>query len=692
MPGAIDDKQLSFFARNPGTYNSSTEIVVRLLDSNDGRLVASETVLLEYIKESEHLILDISPQSIKPVIQAALPNDDRMRLRGQVRTVYMPPEGVPAFWHELEAVDVIVCDQPDGAGLRDETLKMLAQWVRQGGLLVLGPGSLQSLAESDLGKSLPAKPGAARRLGPGKIKLEGLNTSLTLDMIREAGIWELQPKPDATTLLVLPKEAARGQAVIGAEASPLAASPGTAVLVRRRLGLGSIVQSGVSLKTLLDGSSKDALAPGMGTRIKPEIFGIRTLDIAVDQQAGNYGWGVGWPKNEGPTEILQGQADFRATGAVLATLLMMLIVIYGLVATVGSWIVLKRRNLVQYSWLAFAGVAIIGSVGAAMLVQSARGIRPDVKQQSVIDLDGATGLATVHTFYGLKMPYDARADVSFTTVGQDELSPDQRKEAYIRPASDLELAAGDSSFAVKRDYAIRYGETQLSAVPVRATVKQFESCWYGPIHGTIQASLTARAGAQLASGSWIANNTDLDLRECYLIFARTNSLDLAQRDGMIDVIRIDRVPAGKTRNDLDLAAPADPLVSRLDNVTKQWLSNATMQMQGRRGMQEYEQPAARNDASRVLAAAMVSVLSDLPSQDQGGYMQGQGAKIRPFTELPRQGARWLDMRNILDGRSALLVGLTSTPGPMRLKVNGGVYTPSTGECIVRVVLPLGGGG
>ena len=93
----------------------------------------------------------------------------------------------------------------------------------------------------------------------------------------------------------------------------------------------------------------------MGTRIKPEIFGIRTLDIPIDVQAGNYSWGIGWPKNEGPTELLQGQADFRATGAVLATLLMMLIVIYGLVATVGSWVVLKRRNLVQHSWLAFAG-------------------------------------------------------------------------------------------------------------------------------------------------------------------------------------------------------------------------------------------------------------------------------------------------------------------------------------------------
>jgi hypothetical protein len=56
--------------------------------------------------------------------------------------------------------------------------------------------------------------------------------------------------------------------------------------------------------------------------------------------------------------------------------------------------------------------------------------------------------------------------------------------------------------------------------------------------------------------------------------------------------------------------------------------------------------------------------------------------------LPRSGGRWLDMRNVLDGKAAIVIGLTDKFGPTRLKVNGGAVEPSTGECIVRAVIPL----
>jgi hypothetical protein len=693
--GVIEDRQLAFFARNPGMYASSPEVYVRLLDRSGGRLVAAESVPLKYINESDILVLDISPQSIKAVLQAAMPNDNSQHTRGQVQTVYMRPDRLPQFWHELEAVDVIVCDQPDDLGLDEKStaLKVLTRWVQQGGLLVLGPGSLQSFGDSEIGKALPGRPTAARTLSPGKVRLEGLNTSLTIKLDREAGIWQLRPTRDATVLLALPAEGGQVPVLVGAEAGPIvrAASP---VVVRRRLGLGAIVQSGISLKTLMAASSEEQnKAGGAGTRIKPEIFGLRSS--GTDQPpstGGGFGPQAGWPSRLGPSELLQGKADFRATGTVLAMLLMLLIVAYGLAATVGTWLVLKRRNLAQFSWLVFAGVAILGSVGAAMLVQSARGIRADVKQQSVIDLDGSSGLAHVRTVYGLKMPYDARVDVGFTAVGRDDLSAEELADSYIRPSSDLEASSG-TAFAVRRDYTIPYGRTELSGVPVRATAKQFESYWRGPIRGTVQASLAGAQAGQLADGSWITNGTELDLRDCYLVYATTDSLNVRARDGMVNVVRLGGLAAGKTRSDLanltnGQVGKSDPL----DAVSAQmWWKNLPIEMQGRRS-QEYAPPAALTDsASRVLAATMISVLSDVPGQSGSMFARSPTEKLDPFRELPRQGSHWLDLRNVLDGRSALLVGVASTPGPMRLKVNDRAVQPSAGECIVRIVLPFAAG-
>ncbi len=89
---------------------------------------------------------------------------------------------------------------------------------------------------------------------------------------------------------------------------------------------------------------------------------------------------------------------------------------------------------------------------------------------------------------------------------------------------------------------------------------------------------------------------------------------------------------------------------------------------------------------------MVSLLSEVPGQSQGMFNQGSNNdKLDPFSELPREGGHWLDLRNVLDGQSALLVGLANTPGPMRLRVNGRGTAPSSGACIVRVVLPMAGG-
>ena len=356
----------------------------------------------------------------------------------------------------------------------------------------------------------------------------------------------------------------------------------------------------------------------------------------------------------------------------------------------GTWLVLKRRNLAQFSWLVFAGVAIIGSVGAAMLVQSARGIRADVKQQSVIDLDGPSGLAHVRTVYGLKMPYDARVDVGFTTVGRDDLSAEELADSYIRPSSDLEASSG-TAFAVRRDYTIPYGRHGTvgragagDGQAVRVVLARPDPRDGAGVADGVQAG-------QLAGGSWITNGTDLDLRDCYLVYATTNSLNVKARDGMINVVRIGRLPAGKTRNDLaDLtngqAGKSDPL----DAVSTQvWWKNLPIEMPGRRGNQEYAPPAALTDsASRVLAATMISVLSDCRARTGGHVRPGQRQDSTPSASCRGRGPTGWTCGTFWTAAARCWSGWPVRPGPMRLKVNGGAVQPSAGECIVRIVVPL----
>lgn len=719
-PSDTADIVLSWFARNAGS-STGEEITVRLLDK-DGKLVHSIDVPVDFSPDNEYLIVDLSPRSIKGLIQSALTDDKTAKIwhRGRIHTVSMRSADVPTSWYDLEAADVIVCNQPDEARLAADQVSALAQWVRQGGLLVLGPGSLQSLGQTDLARELPATPLTMAKITRADFQAQGATDQdqgadrssgtspsgglaypravgpgfarLTFQQVDDMGVWQLKPNPGATSLLELPLTRGRWP-----------------VLVRRRVGLGSIVQSAINLNLLLVPQTRDATAAGMGAHIKPEIFGIRLLDIQESQatvtdvnQMNQMKWNLPWPNRFGPPELVKGQADFRAAGTLLAVLLMLLTIVYGLVVTIGTWLLLRYRKLTHHSWLAFSLVAVAGSVGAAFLVQAARGISAEVKQESIIDIDAATGMAGVHTFYGLRMPYDARVDLGLAVRHSEDLPPEQAREAYIRPAADLQAGMTDS-FAVRRDYTLRYGQQGLWNVPVRATAKQFESYWYGPLGGTIQGSLSVDAGGrQLTSQSWISNQTGMALSECILAFTATPTFTTNVRDGLITIVRIGDLPAGYVLTDLPSVFSSTQVGTpgldfSLKKATDDWLSEMRADLiaaqQGYGVTRPEGQVVSHADTTTTMTAAMLTLLSDLPSKDTSRFSQilGSESYLIPFSQLPRSGDRWLDMRYVLDGRAAILIGLAKTPGPTRLKLNGRSVEPSSSECVIRAVIPLAGG-
>ncbi len=167
---------------------------------------------------------------------------------------------------------------------------------------------------------------------------------------------------------------------------------------------------------------------------------------------------------------------------------------------------------------------------------------------------------------------------------------------------------------------------------------------------------------------------------------------------MVTVMRIGDLPEGKVRNDLQAALSPSYGESGtvgaeygLDKVGAGWLANLALPDVPVYGPdQERRQRVVRSDLMEVQAAAMMTLLSDLPSRKDTGYnpFGNNDGYLIPFVQMPRSGSKWLDLRYVLDGKTAILIGLTDNPGPVRLKVEGQAVEPSSGRCVVRAILPL----
>jgi len=665
---------LYWFARRTAGFSQGVNLTARLVDE-ENRLLARRTMRLQIFREGEHLAVDISPQPIAGTVQAAFPNMGQMSFEVDLRVAYLSAARLPTWWYCLQAADIVICDQPDALPFtrQDRRAQMLAQWVRQGGLLVLGPGSCETLRHTALWEALPAEPVQMFQVPPGAlVSLERVGSSARLPS--NIAFWELRPQAGSSTVMRL---------LAGGQSRP--------AVVRRRFELGAVVQSAIDLKTLL--RLTRAGRTGNSPNFAAELLGLRsTVEDSSTSGQGFSGWYGSWPFGLTPGELLLGEASFRATGAVLASLLMLFAVLYGLAATTGTWVVLQRKGMKHYAWVAFAGCAVAGSIAAAPIVQSTRGVRADVKQRCVVDIDAASGMAHVRGFFGLKMPYDTRVSVELDLEPGTIHSEDLANHMYLRPAADLS-PQNPGRFAVQRSYETWLGEQRLRDVPIRGTVKQFEGYWYGPANGTVRGVFRFdKSGWRLSPDSWIANYTTFDLKNCYLLLTRTELFSEPTRDMQILVLPIGDLASGQRRSDLQALLRGGGSARgsaggrfSLTETAKNWLNNVVSRP--RWAARSRSQTSGTWSASaEAMSAAMLTVFSDVVAAQV--RRPSRWTSLPPRLELPRSGSRWLDLRNALDDRTAILVGLAAEPGPLRLKVNGLRIEPSSATCIVRVVMPL----
>lgn len=112
---------------------------------DDGALISTMTApMFEPIGNETQLILDISSKRVTGLDQFNSPADEYLGYAWGQRNYYrsicvatLPARDLPDRWWGLEAVDVVVWDEPDPDALSIAQLAALVEWVRNGGQLVV---------------------------------------------------------------------------------------------------------------------------------------------------------------------------------------------------------------------------------------------------------------------------------------------------------------------------------------------------------------------------------------------------------------------------------------------------------------------------------------------------------------------------------------------------------------------------
>jgi hypothetical protein len=129
-----------------------------VIDKTDGRPITTLSApAAEAISNDTQLILDISDQRFTKLRALDTGADAYAGSIWGKREYYraiciasLPAKDLPDRWWGLEAVDVIVWDEPDPDSLSIPQLTALVQWVRNGGQLVLGVGPAWAKVQKSL--------------------------------------------------------------------------------------------------------------------------------------------------------------------------------------------------------------------------------------------------------------------------------------------------------------------------------------------------------------------------------------------------------------------------------------------------------------------------------------------------------------------------------------------------------------
>ena len=460
---------------------------------DDGALISRMTApLFEAIANDTQLILDISSKRVTGLDSVNSPAEQYVGLAWGQRTFYrsicvatLPARDLPDRWWGLEAVDVVVWDEPDPEALSIAQLAALVKWVRNGGQLVVGVGSAGvKIQKSVLAEIMP---------------LEFTQPAVE---VRELSTFE---RHYATTE--------------GGFEAPISVAVGTPtrdalVTFRDRLPDNRVVDL-IALRCVGSGRVI-ATAPRLhdlssvlrGVRQRQEFY-AELLDLNANERQFNEKEAEQGFMGRDLLRLydpLVAQIEFQRAAGALLLAAFAFVAAYILLATLGTWTWLKRHALTHVSWVAFAVFAVVASVLSLGAVGLSRGVTGTVHSYSFVDLDADSHEARATAYFGYKSNRRQRVDLSL--LGE---------ECYLRGLTTG--PAMTDEYTTPARYAAVTRRATLVGTPMRATLKQFEGFWSGSLDGQIRGRLTADRGTgKITLDSWLQSDLDLDFIGGYLLY------------------------------------------------------------------------------------------------------------------------------------------------------------------------------
>ncbi|MCA9243161.1 MAG: hypothetical protein KDA32_04340 [Phycisphaerales bacterium] len=648
---------------------------VQVLDA-DGALVTRLTMpYCEALSDSTQLVVDVSRKPLLALTARTFESggdwDKRKYFRG-IRCGRMELSELPDRWIGLQAVDVIVWDEPKPTDLTIAQTASLIEWVRNGGELVLGMGpSTDDLRNTPLAVILPVRGDTPPEMA-------------TPDNL---GGFVLQKAP--RQMLVSTMKAREGAQVRHVAQAP--PDKRYDFIVSWPVGSGRVTICAARLSDVVPESAtpRDGFFEALFdvTQPPPGIRGafIEKSSSMLMQAAALHAKITAITRFSGQTSLLM-------------LLALAFVGVYIFVATGASWLWLRRRNLTSASWTIFAGVAVIAGVASLGAVRLTKG--SGARSMSFVDCETGSPIARAWSYFGYRT---AQRRLLKLQSGGDN--------GYVRP-----MAIGrdpTSSYATAARYDAFPARGELDSVPMRATLKQFDGFWTADLGGAFSAQLVAdRATGELTTSSWISNRTDVEIKGGFLLYLDPRVRDDAdggppmRAAGLTNAVRSGRRyrdVKGRVPPSLNVLIVPLPAMKPGDTVRELGADVYANYRAGLAAWRSREAQASKRPELPTLFDAQIEwaqqrFLIDLSpetaallasTRDLYLPCSGYAADFDNFgVEITLDGIADMDITHWLSRDHAVLLLRSDTPAPNQLLVDGDPARMTGGLALYRVRAPV----